>query len=128
MYFFKRRHFYLPDVEIATAIHTLRQGLRVKVTKNKLLDSTRANPANTRLYTVVIMLAHRLRRWPNSITTMGQRLVFAGNPVYSFLTLDSTLLMGSGRPDHCVTSIMVSKSSFCRSYWPSKSTTSLTPS
>ena len=36
-------------------------------------------PANTiRWPNVVLMLDHRLRRWPNIKTTSGQRLVFAG--------------------------------------------------
>ena len=37
------------------------------------------NPASTTLWpNAVVMLAHRLRRWPNITTTLGQRLLFAG--------------------------------------------------
>ena len=38
-----------------------------------------ALPANTRRQpNVGLMLAHRLRRWPNINSTLGQRVVFAG--------------------------------------------------
>ena len=37
-------------------------------------------PANTRNSpNVVLMLAHRLRRWPNIKTALGESLVFAGH-------------------------------------------------
>ena len=34
-----------------------------------------------RLPNVGLLLAHRLRRWPNSQPTLGQRLIFAGNVI-----------------------------------------------
>ena len=37
------------------------------------------SPANMRRYpNVGLLLAHRLRRWPNSKPTLGQRLMFGG--------------------------------------------------
>ena len=36
-------------------------------------------PANMRFWlNVGLLLVHRLRRWPNSKPTLGQRLIFAG--------------------------------------------------
>ena len=42
------------------------------------IKQNRVNPANTRHWTnVVLMLSHRLRRWPNINPTLVQCLVFA---------------------------------------------------
>ena len=49
------------------------------------------NPANTRHSpNVVSMLAHRLRRWPNIGTALGECLVFAGNNTQKVVSLDVT--------------------------------------
>ena len=46
----------------------------------KLFDKS---PANMRRWpNVGLLLAHRLRRWPYSKPTLGQRVMFAGSRVY----------------------------------------------
>ena len=43
------------------------------------IQSRTQYPANMRRWlNVGLLLAHRLRRWPNSKPTLGQRLMFAG--------------------------------------------------
>ena len=47
-------------------------------------------PANTRRSpNVGLLLAHRLRRWPNINPTLGERLVFAG--IFTSLTFTADL-------------------------------------
>ena len=46
------------------------------------LDSLCLNPANMRCWpNVALLLGQRRRQWASSKPTLGQRLVFAGNPL-----------------------------------------------
>ena len=49
-----------------------------------------AHPANMRRWhNVCLLLAHRLRRWPNSKPALGQRLMFAAQ---GYISLQSMTL------------------------------------
>ena len=50
------------------------------------------------------MLTHRLRRWPNSVPTLGERLVFAGRTRPDPWTRGDPGVTWSS-PDHTVTQI-----------------------
>ena len=60
-------------------------------------------PANTRRSpNVVTMLAHRLRRWANIVTTLGERLTFHGISAkldtFIPIVLVTSLMVSHGQP------------------------------